>query len=95
MRATHPAISSNLTLSHLLIRYTRLFTGVGSGEASAIVQAIRALPQQQQLVLCAASKLLGQTETPVTETPTKPSTPQSQSKVDIFRPYSSEGVELN
>ena len=31
----------------------------GAGEESAAVRAMRALPQQQQVALCAAAKLLG------------------------------------
>lgn len=31
----------------------------GTGKSAAAVQAIRALPQQQQLLLCAAMRLLG------------------------------------
>ena len=57
----------------------------GSGEASALVQAMRALPQHQQLVLCAASKLLGQSQAGTKAMAQAPGTPQSISKVRIER----------
>ena len=55
----------------------------GTGEASAAVQAMRSLPQQQQLVLCVAAKLLGQadqTEAALLEG-RAPGTPTAKSKV--------------
>ena len=57
----------------------------GAGEESAAVRAMRALPQQQQVVLCAAAKLLGPDNQGATcDSPSNTSravTPPSNSKV--------------
>lgn len=53
----------------------------GLGEASSLMQTMRALPQHQQLVLCSACKLIGQLEADNREVDPAPSTPQSTSKV--------------
>ena len=51
------------------------------------MQAMRVLPQQQQLVLCAATKLLGQVDAPEAVGPALgpggPSTPTSTAKVTL------------
>ena len=55
--------NSKFPLLTLIARWmsTRV-CAAGSGEASATVHAMRALPQQQQLVMCATAKLLGQAD---------------------------------
>ena len=57
----------------------------GTGEASAAVQAMRSLPQQQQLVLCVAAKLLGQADQTEAAPPggRAPGTPTAKSKVGL------------